>query len=147
MTEKSIVQFRANTGRWLIGSIAGWGTLLLCLVGVGIVLIALRWLRNVSTHYELTNQRLIIRRGIINKSTDEIELYRVKDVTVAYSIVNQWVDIGAITIRSSDPTTHGGDLVLSDIPGARAIREQLRTLVDEARQLRRVREMDVEHEL
>lgn len=145
--EKSIAQFRANTGRWLIGSIAGWGTLLLCLIGVGVIIIALRWLHNVSTHYELTDQRLIIRRGIINKTTDEIELYRVKDVSVAYSIINQWVDIGEITIQSSDPTTHGGALVIRDVPGARAIREQLRSLVDAARQLRRVRELDVDHDL
>ncbi len=145
--EKSIAQFRADTGRWLIGSIAGWGTLLLCLIGVGVIIIAMRWLHNVSTHYELTDQRLIIRRGIINKTTDEIELYRVKDVSVAYSIINQWVDIGAITIQSSDPTTHGGALVIRDVPRARAIREQLRSLVDAARQLRRVRELDVDHEL
>jgi len=119
----------------------------LCLVGVGLGIIALRWLRNVSTHYELTDQRLIIRSGIINKKSDEIELYRVKDVTVDYSIINQWADIGQITIRSSDPTTQSGALVLRDIPHARRLREQMRTLVDTARQARRVRELDVEHEL
>ncbi len=147
MTERTIAQFRASTGRWLIGSLAGWGTLLLCLVGVGLVIVALRWLRNVATHYELTDQRLIIRTGIINKKTDEIELYRIKDVTVSYSIFNQWADIGVIAIRSSDPTTQGGTLVLQDIPRARAIREELRSLVDTARQARRVRELDVDHDL
>ncbi len=143
--EKPIETFRASTGRWLIGSLAGLGTLVLCLVGVGLVIIALRWLQNIATSYELTDQRLIIRTGIFNKKTDEIELYRVKDVTVAYSLINQWADIGAISITSSDPTTQGGTLVLRDIPRARAIREELRTLVDNARQARRVREMDVDH--
>ncbi len=81
--EKPIETFRASTGRWLIGSLAGLGTLVLCLVGVGLVIIALRWLQNIATSYELTDQRLIIRTGIFNKKTDEIELYRVKDVTVA----------------------------------------------------------------
>lgn len=143
--EKPIEMFRASTGRWLIGSLAGWGTLVLCLIGVGLVIIALRWLQNIATSYELTDQRLIIRTGIFNKKTDEIELYRVKDVTVAYSLINQWADIGAISITSSDPTTQGGTLVLRDIPRARAIREELRTLVDQARQTRRVRELDVDH--
>ena len=87
--EKPIETFRASTGRWLIGSLAGLGTLVLCLVGVGLVIIALRWLQNIATSYELTDQRLIIRTGIFNKKTDEIELYRVKDVTVAYSLINQ----------------------------------------------------------
>lgn len=143
--EKPIETFRASTGRWLIGSLAGWGTLLLCLIGVGLVIIALRWLQNIATSYDLTDQRLIIRTGIFNKKTDEIELYRVKDVTVSYSLINQWADIGAISITSSDPTTQGGTLVLRDIPRARAIREELRTRVDHARQARRVREMDVDH--
>ncbi len=145
--EKPIESFRASTGRWLVGSLAGWGTLLLCLVGVGLVIIALRWFQNIATHYELTDQRLIIRSGIFNKKTDEIELYRIKDVTVAYSLINQWVDIGAITISSSDPTTQGGSITLRDIPRARAIREELRELVDAARQARRVRELDVDHGL
>ena len=143
--EKPIVSFRASTGKWLVGSLAGLGTLLLCLVGVGLVIIAVRWFQNIATQYELTDQRLIIRTGILNKKIDEIELYRVKDVTVAYSLINQWADIGAISISSSDPTTQGGSIVLRDIPRARAIREEMRTLVDAARQARRVRELDVDH--
>ncbi len=143
--EKPIESFRASTGRWLVGSMAGLGTLLLCLVGVGLVIIAIRWFQNIATQYELTDQRLIIRTGILNKKIDEIELYRVKDVTVAYSLINQWADIGAISISSSDPTTQGGSIVLRDIPRARAIREEMRKLVDAARQARRVRELDVDH--
>lgn len=142
--EKSVARFRSSTWRWLLGSLAGWGTLLLCLVGVGLVIVAWRWLVNVSARYELTDQRLIIQRGIFNKTADEIELYRIKDSMIAYSIVNQLTDIGTITIRSSDATTSGGALVLRDIPQARAIREEIRRLTDTARQLRRVREVDVD---
>lgn len=144
--EKSVATFRSSTWRWLLGSLAGWGTLLLCLVGVGLIVVIWRWLSNVAVHYELTDQRLIIRRGILNKTGDEIELYRIKDTTIAYSIVNQLTDIGKITIRSSDATTASGDLVLRDIPQGRAIREEIRRLTDAARQLRRVREVDVDVE-
>lgn len=142
--EKSITHFRSSTWRWLLGSLAGWGTLLLCLVGIGLLIVAWRWLSNIAVSYELTDQRLIIRRGIINKTTDEIELYRVKDTTIAYSIINQLTDIGTITIRSSDTTTSSGDLVLADVPQGRALREEIRRLTDAARQLRRVREVDIE---
>ena len=144
--EKSVARFRSSTWRWLLGSLAGWGTLLLCLVGVGLIIVAWRWLSNVAVHYELTDQRLIIQRGIINKTTDEIELYRIKDTTIAYSIINQLTDIGHITIRSSDATTSGGELVLRDVPHGRAIREDIRRLTDAARQLRRVREVDLDVE-
>lgn len=144
--EKSVTTFRSSTWRWLLGSLAGWGTLLLCLVGVGLVIVVWRWLSNIAVSYELTDQRLIIRRGILNKTTDEIELYRIKDTTIAYSVINQLTDIGNITIRSSDATTAAGDLMLRDIPQGRAIREEIRRLTDAARQLRRVREVDVDVE-
>ncbi|MBY0521408.1 MAG: PH domain-containing protein [Sphingomonas sp.] len=144
--EKSITTFRPSTSRWLLGSLAGWATLLLCLIGVGLVIVAWRWLGNIAASYELTDQRLIIRRGIFNKTVDEIELYRIKDTSISYSVINQLTDIGKVTIRSSDATTAGGDLVLRDIPQARAIREEIRRLTDAARQLRRVREVDVDVE-
>lgn len=144
--EKTIAKFRSSTSRWLVGSLAGLGTLLLCLVVVGLVIVVLRWLRYVATNYELTDQRLIIRSGIFNKRVDEIELFRVKDVAIDYSLINQWVDIGQLSIMSSDPTTATGPLVIPDVPGARAIREQMRTLVNAARQARGVRELDVDYE-
>lgn len=145
--EKSIVKFRSSTSRWLVGSMAGIGTLILCAIGVGLVIIVWRWLRNISESYELTDQRLIINTGIFNKRTDEIELFRVKNVAVDYSLINQWVDIGRITILSTDATTAGVPLVLVDIPGARGLREQMRSLVIEARQARGVREIDVDREV
>lgn len=144
--EKSIATFRSSTSRWLVGSLAGIGTLILCAVGVGLVIIAWRWLRNVSESYELTDQRLIINSGIFNKRTDEIELFRVKNVAVDYTLINQWVDIGRITIQSSDATTGSEPLVLVDIPQARALREKMRTLVNAARQARGVREIDIDPE-
>ncbi|MBX9795953.1 PH domain-containing protein [Sphingomonas sp.] len=144
--EQSIAKFRPSTWRWLLGTLAGWGTLLLCLVGVGLVIVAVMWFRNIATHYELTDQRLIIRSGIFAKRIDEIELFRVKDTLVNYSLVNQLTGIGAITIRSSDATTGGHDLVLRDIPQALHLREEMRRLVEAARQKRRVRELDIDVE-
>jgi hypothetical protein len=103
-----------------------------------------RWLKNRSTSYEITDQRLIIKRGILFKTIDEIELYRIKDVRLGYSLLNQMTDIGTIILTSSDRTTAGGEFTLRDIPMARDRREGLRKLVDRARQRRGVRELDVE---
>ena len=142
--ERPVDEFRSSTRRWLLGSFAGWGTLLTCLAGVGFVLIGVRWLKNRSASYEITDQRLIIRRGILFKTIDEIELYRIKDVRLGYSLLNQMTDIGTIILTSSDRTTSGGEFTLRDIPMARDRREGLRKLVDRARQRRGVRELDVE---
>ncbi|MEN3748896.1 PH domain-containing protein [Sphingomonas sp. HF-S3] len=141
-----IDRFRSSTWGWLRGSLAGWGTLLLCLVLVGLVIILVKWIANLSTTYEVTEDRLILHKGIFVKSIDEIELYRVKDVRIDFTLINQWADIGTITIASSDETTRDGDLVIRDVDQARARRETLRDLVNAARRNRGVREIDMVRE-
>lgn len=136
-------RFRSSTWGWLRGTLAGWLTLLLCLVGVGLVIILFKWLENIATTYEVTPDRLIIRRGIFNKSIDEVELYRVKNIRIDFSLINQWADIGTISILSSDETTRDAPLVIPHVDAARRRREELRLLVDAARQKRRVREIDM----
>lgn len=146
IAERPVDTFRSSTGRWLFGSFLGWMTVLACAIGVGLVIIAVRWLQNMATAYEITDQRLIVRRGLVMKSIDEIELYRIKDIRVDFSLLNQIADIGTITITSTDRTTGNAQFVLRDVPAARERREGLRKLVDRARQRRGVRELDVDSE-
>ena len=165
-----IDRFRASTLGWLRGSLAGWGVVALALAGLAAMVMAgggvlpldplaplaltaialgivlWRWIANLATTYEITADRLILHTGIVAKSIDEIELYRVKNVRIDFSIVNQIADIGDITVTSSDETTRGGALVMRDVPHARARRERLRELVNDARRSRGVREIDMTHE-
>jgi len=164
--EAALDTFRSSTFGWLRGTLAGWGVALLGVIGVplfmlveedwGVVFLAFplvallivfaKWIRNLAATYAITEERLVIRRGIIFKSIDEIELYRIKDVRLDFTLLNQWANIGTITIRSSDETTRGGDLVIPQVDHAQGRREQLRKLVDSARQKRRVREIDMVQE-
>ena len=163
--EAPLDTFRSSTFGWLRGTLAGWGTALFGVAGVpgallipdwGIYLLALpalalgiifvKWVQNLAATYSFTEERLIIRRGIIFKSIDEIELYRIKDVRLDFTLLNQWANIGTITVSSSDETTRGGDLAIPLVERAQERREQLRRLVDTARQKRRVREIDMVHE-
>jgi uncharacterized membrane protein YdbT with pleckstrin-like domain len=164
MDDERLDIFRSSTFGWLIGTVAGWGTILLALAGIvlafaldyglypllltaaALVIVLVVWFQNLAAKYEITPERLIIRRGIIFKSIDEIELYRIKDVRIDFSLINQLAGIGTLTVSSSDETTREGDLVISCIERAQARREQLRRLVDTARQKRRVREIDMVHE-
>jgi uncharacterized membrane protein YdbT with pleckstrin-like domain len=158
--------FRPSTAGWLRGTAAGLGTVLLgiagfaimvgaagdwgawplALTGLAVLIVLWKWLQNMAAKYEITPERLIVRRGIVLKSIDEIELYRVKDVRMDFSLLNQWAGIGNICVTSSDETTRVGDLVMRHIDKAQPRREELRRLVDAARQKRGVREIDMAHD-
>ncbi len=160
-TEQPVDIFRSHTGKWLIGSFEGWMWLGLAIIGfvllvyfqtpwpllltaVGIAGIVWKWLQYLSAKYEITTQRLVIRRGIIMKSIDEIELYRIKDVKVNFSLLNQIVNIGNIRLTSSDRTNIGVPLLLPHVEKARERRETIRALVQAERVRRGVREIDYE---
>jgi uncharacterized membrane protein YdbT with pleckstrin-like domain len=156
-----IDRFRSSTLGWLRGTLAGWGTILLILAGIaglavgswgvyplglsaiGLLVILVVWFRNLAATFEICPDRLLIRRGIFIKSIDEIELYRIKDVRLDFSLINQIAGIGTITVTSSDETTRGSALVMRHVERAQERREELRRLVDDARQRRRVREIDM----
>jgi uncharacterized membrane protein YdbT with pleckstrin-like domain len=164
--EQPLDTFRSSTWGWLRGTLAGWGTL--ALVPVGILLTAVappeigrwplaisalafgiviwKWFEALAARYDICTDRLIVREGIFIKSLDEVELYRVKDVRLDFSLINQMAGIGTITVSSSDETTRGGALVLRHVERAAHRREELRRLVEAARQKRRVREIDMMHE-
>ncbi len=159
--ERQIDSFRSHTAKWLFGSFQGWIWLGLTLIGfalliyfqnpwplivtgVGVAGIVWKWLQFMAAKYEVTTQRLIMRRGIIMKNIDEIELYRVKDVKVSFSLLNQLVNIGNIALTSSDRTNIGVPLVLPYVENARERREQIRAMVQSERVRRGVREIDYE---
>jgi len=156
--------FRASTWGWLRATLAGWGTILLAIAGIlltatgewqrwplaltALAFLVLAWkaLENLAARYDICDDRLIVRRGLLVKSLDEVELYRVKDIRLDFSLINQLAGLGTITVTSSDETTRGKPLVMPLVERAADRRERLRTLVDAARQKRRVREVDMAQE-
>jgi uncharacterized membrane protein YdbT with pleckstrin-like domain len=162
--EQPIDTFRSSTWGWLRGTLAGWATVAMIPIGIlltapgewgrwpllisGLALLVVlwKWFENLAARFDICPDRLIVRRGIFVKSLDEVELYRVKDVRLDFTLINQLAGIGTITVTSSDETTRGGPLRLRHVERAAARREQLRGLVEAARQKRRVREIDMMHE-
>src|SRR5688572_23764345 len=56
------------------------GIVALCVIAaIPLVVIIWKWLVVATTQYELTTQRLRLRRGVFNKHPEELELYRVRD--------------------------------------------------------------------
>jgi uncharacterized membrane protein YdbT with pleckstrin-like domain len=97
-----------------------------------------------NTRYTLTDQRLKTTRGVFTRVTDDVELYRVKDTHFQQSFWQRMVGIGDVVLSTSDATTP--IVVLASIRDAEGVREQVRALVEQRRDAKRVRELDVGHE-
>ena len=97
-----------------------------------------------STRYVLTDQRLKATRGVFSRITDDLELYRVKDTHFQQTFWQRMAGIGDIVLSTSDTTTP--TVVLGSIRDAEAVRERVRGLVEQRRDAKRVRELDVGHE-
>ncbi len=112
-----------------------------CLLVVTIPVAIWKYLDIKFSKYTLTSQRLRIERGVLTKTIDEVELYRIKDTQLHQTLIDRMLGLGTIEILSSDETNP--TLYLPKISGAPAVREQLRQGVERLRLARGVRELDL----
>ena len=78
-----------------------------------------------STQYTITNQRVMIERGLVRKSLSEIDLRYVDDTQFSQSAFDRLLGIGNVTIISSDKTTPV--YALAGVKDPRSLREMIRT--------------------
>lgn len=100
-----------------------------------------QWLAIRCTRFTLTSQRFRVERGILNKHFDDLELYRVKDITLSQPFIQRLVGLGSVTMITSDATTP--TVVLPAIQSPREVSDALRHEVERVRRERGVRELDV----
>ena len=109
----------------MAGRIAKFGWLIAAIVVFWqIVTFLIVMLRLQSTTYTISNQRVVIERGMLSKSLNEIDLRSIDDTQFFQSFSDRLLGIGNVTLISSDkafPTT-----VLHGIARPRDIREMIR---------------------
>lgn len=92
--------------------------------------------KSITERYEVSTERLKIDYGILNRHTEEIELFRVQDLSVQRSMFDRMFGVGNIIIHSGDAT--GGTLVLYDIPDVEHVKDLIRDASRVERQRHRV---------
>ena len=136
----SDVTWRGRPSQWV-----NFGWFVICGLFFWLVIpifIALwQWLAVRNTRYELTSDRLFTYSGVLNKTVDELELYRVKDYSQSHPLLLRMVGLGNISLKTSDRTDP--DVLISAIPDATEVRAMLRTNVEKCRTSRGVREIDM----
>jgi Bacterial PH domain len=100
---------------WLALALATWGfgysalTFLTYVVG-GLVLLyccftGFKFLcARRNYFYRLTSRRLFLTTGFFDRRVDQVELIRIKDLFMRQTLVGSWLDVGTVTLVSSEKT-------------------------------------------
>ncbi len=104
LIKDEMVLYRGHLSLW---SFFWWillGLLLLAAVGLGLVVWLWVWIKYRSTELAVTNKRIIVKSGLIQRNTMEMFLEKVESIQVDQGIMGRMLDYGSITISGT-----GGD--------------------------------------
>jgi len=126
------------------GQIVNVGTYVLCLLTFWLIVPILyalyRFLVTNAHVYLVTDQRLRETAGLLFKHTEELELYRVKDISVEQPPTQRLIGRGRVILQTSDRSTP--IVVLNAVPSPLAVADLLRDRVERCRVAKGVREID-----
>ena len=140
MNEQNI--WEGSPSQWI-----NFGFYLLCIplslvFGLGLLLALWKYFDTHLHRFEITDQRILEHKGIFSRTTDEVELYRVKDLSHERPFLLRLVGLSNIILDTTDrsnPMLH-----IKGLKQGQQLKEQLRNAVDRRRDLKGVREMDIE---
>jgi uncharacterized membrane protein YdbT with pleckstrin-like domain len=123
--------------------VPGFGTLLLVILSLGVWLFV-RWLKTLGRHYRITTRRIVVESGVLSKTLEQIDLYRIADYTVERPFGQRLLGTGNLRLKTYDKTTPDLDVreIKTDVV---ALYEQLRIATEADKARRGVRMVDYEN--
>jgi len=118
------------------------GIYLLCILIVPIPWAFWRWLKLKTHVYRLTTERLLTTDGVFSKTTDSMELYRVKDFRVRQSFLEGLFGLESIELLSTDLETP--DVVIDYVPKSLQLLDKIRQHVETCRVQKQTRDIEIE---
>jgi uncharacterized membrane protein YdbT with pleckstrin-like domain len=73
----------------------------LILVAIGLVFLAKAWFEWWITEVAVTNRRVIYKRGLVSRTTAEMQMDKIETVQVDQSILGRLLDYGRVTIKGT----------------------------------------------
>ena len=95
-----VIVHRAHVSWWSQAGMVVLGVLLL-IVLVGLVFIAVAWIRIHSTELAITNKRVIAKFGFVKRNTVEINLDKIEAVRVEQSFWGRMLNFGTILMSGT----------------------------------------------
>jgi len=93
------------------------------------------------TRYRLSEDRLFCETGFLNLKADEVLLYRVRDLELTISLGQRIFGVGTVCVKSSDQSIPHLDL--KNVKRPREVKELIHQRVEQAKDKRRMRSMEV----
>jgi uncharacterized membrane protein YdbT with pleckstrin-like domain len=100
---------------------------------------SLTWLKTASASYHFAKGRLTWRTGLLSRTAESLELYRIADVTMRQSLFQRLFGVGSITLNSADANHR--QITIQGVPGPDRFRDWLTDAVQQARRERGMREV------
>ncbi len=113
-----------------------------CLLVIPIPWAIWAWLKTKNRIYTLTSERLMIRSGVFNVSTETLELYRVRDLQMTEPFWLRLWGLKNLHLITTDSTTP--ELILDYIPSALDLGTKFRQQIEQSRQRKGVREFGID---
>jgi len=63
------------------------------------------WLSGFMFHLRITNRRIVLERGLFSKRSEDVDMYRVRDIAYSQGIIQRIFKIGTITVLSDDTSS------------------------------------------
>ena len=89
------------------------------------------------TRYRLSDDRLFCETGLLNMKSDEVLLYRVRDLRLTISLGQRVFGVGTVCVVSSDKSIPHLDL--KNVKNPREVKELIHRNVEAAKDKRRMR--------
>jgi uncharacterized membrane protein YdbT with pleckstrin-like domain len=96
-----------------------------------------RWLEVRNHQIEITSERVRITTGIFSKRSEDMELYRVRDITFVQPFLLRLFNKGTVVLTSNDASSP--EVTLPGIPADPPLRDQIRRAIEACRDRKRAR--------
>jgi uncharacterized membrane protein YdbT with pleckstrin-like domain len=93
-----------------------------------------------GTEYTVTDERILVKEGLLSTKEEQLELYRVKDIRREQPFLLGLHDLVNLEVITSDPSHPS--LTLEAVPGDIDLRDRIREAVEMRRDEKGVKEVD-----
>jgi uncharacterized membrane protein YdbT with pleckstrin-like domain len=108
--------------RWLVPGL---------LIGIAVVLWLWAWMRVASAEFAVTNRRVMIKLGVLQRRTVETMLSKIEAVAVDQGLSGRIFDFGTITVTGTGGTRETFENIASPLEFRRQVQGQLARIEDD----------------